>query len=84
MFNKKCMHNIFILIFAGKAGSPNFKSSDEGTEKHTYSLEWVVESKTPVISFRLEYREDDGDRSYLLTRRPKSYYGYTTVGQLRI
>jgi len=67
---------------SGKAGSPNFKSTEEGTEEKTYSLEWVVESQTPIISFRLEYREDDGDRSYLQSRRPKSYYGYTTEPEL--
>ena len=67
----------FLLI--GKAGAPHFKSHEEGTEEHTYSLEWVTESKTPIIAFKLKYREDDGDRSFLKARMPKSYYSYTTV-----
>ena len=70
----------FLLI--GKAGAPHFKSHEEGTEEHTYSLEWVTESKTPIIAFKLKYREDDGDRSFLKARMPKSYYSYTTVSIL--
>ena len=71
--------NILSFLLIGKAGAPHFKSHEEGTEEHTYSLEWVTESKTPIIAFKLKYREDDGDRSFLKARMPKSYYSYTTV-----
>lgn len=67
---------------SGKAGAPHFKSHEEGTEEHTYSLEWVTESKTPIIAFKLKYREDDGDRSFLKARMPKSYYSYTTESEM--
>jgi hypothetical protein len=50
----------------------------EGTEDHSYPIEWVAESTTPITSFRLEYRVDDGDRSYLQQRMQKSYYSYIT------
>merc|ERR1712223_1641403 len=65
---------------SGKAEPPTFKSKHEGTEEDTYFLEWVAKSQTtPITSFKLEYRIDDGDRSYLESNRmQKSYYGYTT------
>ena len=46
----------------------------------SYFLEWTAKSQTtPITSFKLEYRIDDGDRSFLENRMQKSYYGYTTV-----
>lgn len=64
---------------SGKAEPPNFKSEQEGDNETIYFLEWTAKSQTtPITSFKLEYRIDDGDRSHLQNRMQKSYYGYTT------
>jgi hypothetical protein len=71
-----------MIEVSGKAGPPNFKSDQEGTQEHNYSLEWVAESTSPITAFSLEYRVDDGDRSYLQQRMQKSYYHYTTESDM--
>ena len=73
--------NFMTFYPSGNAGPPSFKSDQEGTQDHTYSLEWVAESITTITAFKVEYREDDGDRSFLKPRRQRSYYGYTTVSR---
>ena len=71
LFLEKSRFSVFLIFYVfmnsflpGHASPANFKSDPSGASEDSFTLEWTVESITPVTEFSLQLRQQTSDDSW--------------------